>query len=114
LNFRQFGNQRKNAKRESVSLRIAENRKSRQRDEEEERDLERNAMTTDTHRQSAKIYDFPSGGRPKRTSTKTLPQMTAPALTEVEFGRCWYHDAAVDEEHAEMLAKPARIIRDRS
>jgi hypothetical protein len=71
-------------------------------------------MTTDTHRQSAKIYDFPSGGRPKRSSAKALPQMMAPELMEVEFGRCWYHDAAVDEEHAEMLAKPARVIRDRS
>jgi uncharacterized protein DUF2735 len=69
-------------------------------------------MTTDTHRQSAKIYDFPSGARPKRSSAKPLPQMTAPKLTEVEFGRCWYHDAAVDEEHAEMLAKPPRIFSD--
>jgi hypothetical protein len=70
-------------------------------------------MTSETHRRSAKIYDFPSGGRPKPSSAKALPQMTSPKLMEVEFGRCWYHDAAVDEEHAATLAKPARIFRDR-
>jgi hypothetical protein len=73
-------------------------------------------MTTDTHRQSAKIYDFPSGGRPKSSSAKALPQMAAPKLMEVEeveFGRCWYHDAAVDEEQAALSAKPVRIFRDR-
>lgn len=70
-------------------------------------------MTTDTQRQSAMIYDFPSGGRAQRSSAKAVPQMAAPKLMEVEFGRCWYHDAAVDEEHAAMLAKPARIFRDR-
>ena len=70
-------------------------------------------MTSDTHRQSAKIYDFPAGGRPKRSSAQTLPEMTAPKLMEVEFGRCWYHDAAVDEEQAAMLDKPVRIFRDR-
>jgi hypothetical protein len=70
-------------------------------------------MTTDTHRPSAEIYDFPSGGRSNRSSANTLPEMTAPKLMEVEFGRCWYHDAAVDEEQAAMLAKPVRIFRDR-
>jgi hypothetical protein len=70
-------------------------------------------MTSETHRQSAKIYDFRSGGRPKRSGAKALAQMTAPKVMEVEFGRCWYHDAAVDEEQAAMLAKPARIFRDR-
>jgi len=70
-------------------------------------------MTSDTHRQSAKIYDFPAGGRPKRSSAQTLPEMTAPKLMEVEFGRCWYHDAAVDEEHAALLANNVRSLRDR-
>ena len=112
MNFRQFGNLQKNAIRESVSLRIAEN-KNAQTADEEERNLERNAMTTDTHRQSAKIYDFPAGGRPKSSSAKALQQMAAPKLMEVEFGQCWYHDAAVDEEQAAISAKPTRIFRDR-
>jgi hypothetical protein len=68
-------------------------------------------MTTDTHRPSAKIYDFPSGGRSNRSSA--LPEMPAPKLMEVEFGRCWYHDAAVDEEHAALLANNVRSLRDR-
>ena len=109
MNFRQFGNLQKKAIRESVSLRIAEN-KNAQTADEEERNLERNAMTTDTHRQSAKIYNFPASGRSKSSSAKALPQMAAP---KVEFGRCWYHDAAVDEEQAAMSAKPTRIFRDR-
>ena len=68
-------------------------------------------MTIDTPRRSAKIYDFPSGARPK--NAKALPQMTAPKLMEVECGSCWYHDAAIDEEHAAVLAKSVRIVRDR-
>jgi len=68
-------------------------------------------MTTDTHRHTAKIYDFPSGARPK--NAKALPQMTAPKLMEAEFGSCWYHDAAVDKEHAEMIANPVRSLHDR-
>ena len=72
-------------------------------------------MTTATHREPAKIYEFPAGGRASRTRSgaRELPQMTAPKLAEVEYGNCWYHDDAVDEEHATALARPVRVFTDR-
>jgi hypothetical protein len=72
-------------------------------------------MATSTHRESAKVYEFPAGGRAIRngSSARVLPQMTAPKLAEVEYGNCWYHDAAVDEEHTTALARPIRIFTDR-
>ena len=61
-------------------------------------------MTTELHRPTAKIYAFPSGGRapprPYRESSK--PSLRAAQhderLPRVEYGNCWYHDAAVIEE----------------
>jgi hypothetical protein len=72
-------------------------------------------MTTTTRRESAAIFEFPTGGRARRNGSgaRGLPQMTAPKLVEVEYGNCWYHDAAVEEEHATALARPIRIFTDR-
>ena len=73
-------------------------------------------MATTTHRESARIYEFPAGGRAirKGSSARGLPQMTAPKLAEVEYGNCWYHDDAVEEaEHTTALARPIRIFTDR-
>ena len=73
-------------------------------------------MTTTTQRDPAKIYQFPAGGRAtrNRASARGLPPMTAPKLAEVEYGDCWYHDAAVEEvEHTTTLARPIRLITDR-
>jgi hypothetical protein len=73
-------------------------------------------MTTATHREPAKIYEFPAGGRASRTRSgaRELPQMTAPKLAEVEYGDCWYHDAAIEEaEYVTTLARPVRLFTDR-
>ena len=73
-------------------------------------------MTTSMQRDPAKIYQFPAGGRASRNraSARGLPQMTAPKLAEVEYGNCWYHDAAVEEaEHTTTLARPTRLVTDR-
>lgn len=73
-------------------------------------------MSTTTHRDTATIYKFPSGGRASRSRARSLKPMDAPKLAEVEYGSgygCWYHDAAVEEEHAEALARTIRLLPDR-
>ena len=61
-------------------------------------------MTTDGHRQSAKIYQFPTHAV-RRTAghfddAKLVPTMPAPDLPGVDFGSGWYHDEAIEAERA--------------
>ena len=73
-------------------------------------------MTATTHREPVKIYEFPAGGRAirNRADARGLPQMTAPKLAEVEYGDCWYHDAAIEEAgHVTTLARSVRLFTDR-
>ena len=101
MNFRHFCNQEKIAKRESVRFKSRAEKK------------ERRAMTTTTHRDSATIYEFPLGGRASRSAARSLKPTEAPKRAEVEYGSGWYHDAAVEEEYAAMLARTIRLIPDR-
>ena len=60
-------------------------------------------MSTGLHRQTATIYTFPSGGRAPPPRFRDSHKPTARTaqnerLTRVEYGDCWYHDAAVAEE----------------
>jgi hypothetical protein len=60
-------------------------------------------LTTPHTRPTAKIYEFPVGGRasvgPRRAAVK--PQPTRPGLdlkvTPTEAGSGWYHDAAIQD-----------------
>ena len=63
-------------------------------------------MTAELHRPTAKIYTFPSGGRPPPPRYRETPNSTTRTpqderLARVEYGNCWYHDAAVVEEAEE-------------
>ena len=63
-------------------------------------------MTEKLNRQSAKIYEFPSGGRAELHGHRLVKKAAAivPAsnrIAKVEFGTGWYHDAAIQE--AEMV-----------
>jgi hypothetical protein len=68
-------------------------------------------MTTQLHRPTAKIYTFPSGGRAPPTHYREARKPTSHAaaartahderVAKVEYGNCWYHDAAVVEEAEE-------------
>jgi hypothetical protein len=82
--------------------------------DEERRDKEKQrktAMTTQLHRPTAKIYTFPSGGRAPPSHYREVRKSTSHATTartandervaKVEYGNCWYHDAAVAEEAEE-------------
>jgi Protein of unknown function (DUF2735) len=58
-------------------------------------------MSEDTQRKSAKIYQFPAGGRAAlsgaREMTKPASDVKAPPAVRVVFGSSWYHEAAVQE-----------------
>jgi hypothetical protein len=85
----------------------------RNADEErrEKRNNERRAMTTQLSRPTAKIYTFPSGGRAPPSHYREVRKSTSHAtaartahderVAKVEYGNCWYHDAAVVEEAEE-------------
>lgn len=55
-------------------------------------------MTADVPKTSAKIYQFPVGGRralaDKRDDNKTASEVRSPAIM---FGSGWYHDEAIQE-----------------
>jgi len=61
-------------------------------------------MTTNTNRESAKIYQFPARGRfaaDRRDETKTVAALTSQQVVKAAVGSGWYHDAAIqEEEHA--------------
>jgi hypothetical protein len=56
---------------------------------------------------TAMIYEFPAGGRASaRSSSKRAAHPTLPKLVKSEYGRGWYHDAAVEEEQTPKLVGP--------
>ena len=64
-------------------------------------------MTTSLNRGSAKIYQFPAGGRSalggrRYEETKTATDLASTAVSEAASGGSWYHEAAIQE------SKPVR------
>ena len=60
-------------------------------------------------RPTATIYAFPAKPRPasgsQRQACKPAPQQAAAACVPAEFGRGWYHAAAIEEaEEADELS----------
>lgn len=63
-------------------------------------------MTAKTQRESAKIYQFPQGGRAGLEAERTAwrqAQEPQPTVANIVFGSGWYHDEAVLE--AQPVAK---------
>jgi hypothetical protein len=63
-------------------------------------------MNTTLSHGSAKIYQFPAGGRaafgPRRLEdTKTGADLGASRVSEVACGDSWYHEAAIQESTRE-------------
>jgi hypothetical protein len=58
-------------------------------------------MNTSLNHGSAKIYQFPTGGRSalggRREQTKTATDLASSRVSEVVVGAAWYHDAAIQE-----------------
>jgi Protein of unknown function (DUF2735) len=57
-------------------------------------------MAERIQRETAKIYQFPAGGRAGRPADSKSTQDHADATRHprVEFGSGWYHDAAIEAE----------------
>jgi len=64
-------------------------------------------MTTSLNHGSAKIYQFPAGGRSalggrRYEETKTAADLASTQVSEAASGSGWYHEAAIQE------SKPVR------
>ena len=64
-------------------------------------------MNTSLNQGSAKIYQFPAGGRSatgghRYEETKTVTDLASSRVSEAACGDSWYHEAAIQE------SKPAR------
>jgi hypothetical protein len=59
-------------------------------------------MNTNFEQATAKIYQFPVGGRAalaaRQTGPKTAVDITTPRVNEASCGSGWYHEAAIEEE----------------
>jgi hypothetical protein len=59
-------------------------------------------MSTQSNRETAKIFEFPAGGRTGHNRTPRQAAKPPPAPTTVRYARAacgesWYHEAAVRE-----------------
>jgi len=58
-------------------------------------------MTSDFSQQSAKIYEFPAGGRksvaPRRDEANRSSEPRVWRISAAVFGSAWYHEAAIQE-----------------
>ncbi|MDB5653284.1 MAG: hypothetical protein JWQ94_897 [Tardiphaga sp.] len=59
-------------------------------------------MPTNTPHQTAKIYQFPIGGRASahglRSDARTAPERLAQMGSVTVSGEGWYHDAAIQQD----------------
>jgi hypothetical protein len=58
-------------------------------------------MNTNFAQATAKIYQFPVGGRaaigPRQNAPKSTIDITTPRVNEAVCGSGWYHEAAIEE-----------------
>jgi hypothetical protein len=58
-------------------------------------------MNTNYQQGSAKIYQFPVGGRsglaPRQDAGRSVIDSSTPRVHEAACGSGWYHDAAIEE-----------------
>jgi hypothetical protein len=59
-------------------------------------------MTTSLNEGSAKIYQFPAGGRAalggrRYGETKIVTDLVSERVSDVAIGGAWYHDAAIQD-----------------
>jgi hypothetical protein len=63
-------------------------------------------MNTSLNHGSAKIYQFPAGGRSavggrRYEQNRTTPDLASSRVSEVALGGSWYHEAAIQESEQE-------------
>jgi hypothetical protein len=59
-------------------------------------------MTTSLNQGSARIYQFPAGGRQalggrRYEATKAVTEAASPPVSEADCSDSWYHAAAIEE-----------------
>jgi uncharacterized protein DUF2735 len=58
-------------------------------------------MTASSYRESAKIYQFPEGGRTalgsRRDEAKAVDNFAVPRSARVASGAAWYHEEALEK-----------------
>lgn len=58
-------------------------------------------MTQDLNRGSAKIYQFPTGGRTgvrvRRDDVEPVASHTSPRFAKAACGSAWYHEEAIEQ-----------------
>ncbi|WP_117191663.1 DUF2735 domain-containing protein [Rhizobium terrae] len=63
-------------------------------------------MTTNIHRETAKVYQFPIRQRVRLDNGRTLPTGIYDVAPAVVDTNCWYHDEAVRESTKTDRPKP--------
>lgn len=63
-------------------------------------------MVSGVQRQSAKIYEFPTGALRAQRSFERNDTLSATRYSDLASGNCWYHDEAVREVQ-DTTVKPA-------
>jgi hypothetical protein len=63
-------------------------------------------MNTSANQRSAKIYQFPAGGRAalggrRYGETKTVTEFAAPPINLADCSDSWYHAAAIEDANSE-------------
>jgi Protein of unknown function (DUF2735) len=73
--------------------------------------IRREMMNTSFDHGSAKIYQFPAGGRAavgaRYDETKNATDLAASRVSEAAVGGAWYHEAAIHEAEIQE-SKPVR------
>jgi hypothetical protein len=69
-------------------------------------------MTINQPRESARIFQFPAGGRAGLRS-RELPKTPAPDLADIAAGGSWYHEEAIRDEQPtrKKYTRPIKVKR---
>jgi len=73
-------------------------------------------MATIAPLDTAKIYEFPAGGRasPNRSAKRSAARPASAKIVRAEYGGAWYHEAAIkDAEPTAEIARPVHLFTDR-
>ena len=65
-------------------------------------------MNTSLNHGSAKIYQFPAGGRAAFGGRRLEQTRTSTDLSEAAVGGSWYHEAAIQEAKSNLVSMPVR------
>jgi hypothetical protein len=79
-----------------------QSRTSRAHHDDRRSDKRREKMNTNLNHGSARIYQFPAGGRSalggrRYEETKAVTDFASSRVSQAVYGGSWYHEAAIEE-----------------